>query len=120
MTTPDRYTPDPRKYDQKHWLYEQYWGNLLSTYEIAEKVDVSADTIKRRLRELGIPRRNKGYKRGGNTSAFNGFYTGDENAQVDDKAEMKGVESERDATKLEWQKDARQNNLISDKAVLGD
>lgn len=102
MTTPDKYKPEPRKYDQKHWLYEQYWSKFYSTYEIADKADVSADTIKRRLRELGIPRRTHRYARDNNVSAFSGFYSG-ENAQVDNETTPSGVEElDEDNLILSW------------------
>lgn len=120
MTTPDKYKPEPRKYDQKHWLYEQYWSKFHSTYEIAKMVGVSADTIKRRLREFGIPRRDQSYRADGNVSAFSGFYSG-EAAQVDDGRKMTStIPEERDPQNLNWQKIARKDNTISDKAVLGD
>lgn len=59
--TPNRYTPDPRKFEDKQWLYEQYWGKVLSIDEVAAKTDVSSQTIIRAMDERGIPRRPSAY-----------------------------------------------------------
>jgi hypothetical protein len=54
---PNKYVPDPRQWEDKSWLYEQYWGRILSIDEVAAQTDVSGQTIVRRMDKLGIPRR---------------------------------------------------------------
>jgi len=61
--TPDRYVPESRDYEQKDWLYEQYWGHLRSSREIADQCGVSHDTIRNTLREHGIPIRPPEWRR---------------------------------------------------------
>lgn len=39
----------------KGTLYEYYWGEQLSAYEIAEKENTSEQVVRRRMREYGIP-----------------------------------------------------------------
>lgn len=55
--TPDRYRASTRRYERKSWLYERYWADVLTVEQIAARTDVSAQTIVRRMDELGIPRR---------------------------------------------------------------
>lgn len=58
----NKYTAEPRDYEQKDWLYEQYWGEMKSCSEIAEDCGVSHDTINYNMEELGIPKRYDGWK----------------------------------------------------------
>lgn len=55
----DKYAPEPRNYEQKEWLYQEYWGNLRPIEELAEMVGVSEHTIRRNMERLGVPRRGK-------------------------------------------------------------
>lgn len=58
--TPARYQPEPRPYEQKQWLYEQYWGQMKSMPQIADECGVAHRTIWANLRQHGIPRRGDG------------------------------------------------------------
>jgi hypothetical protein len=80
--TPERYKPDPRSWEQKDWLYEQYWGQLKSGRAIAEDVEVHERTIREELARHGIPRRPVAWRKESQKSPFAGFYNGGENAQV--------------------------------------
>lgn len=40
---------------EKSRLYELYWGENLSAYEIADELDYSQNTIRRRMSDYGIP-----------------------------------------------------------------
>jgi hypothetical protein len=60
-TVPQKYQPEPKRYEQKDWLYQQYWGELKSTVEIAEQAEVNRATIRKRMEQFGIPRRPSGY-----------------------------------------------------------
>jgi len=51
------YAPPKREWNEKHWLYKQYWGEVKTVAEIATSVDVSRQTILRTMDEKGIPRR---------------------------------------------------------------
>jgi hypothetical protein len=90
-TTPQKYLAEPRDYEDKHWLYEQYWGEeFLSQRTIAENCGVSKAVIKEQMHEFGIPRRPDGYTQGNSMSAFSGFYSsqatrsdGSDNSQFD-------------------------------------
>lgn len=55
--TPQRYVPETRIWEKKDWLYEQYWGEMKSSIEIAEKTGVSYERILTKMDEHGIPRR---------------------------------------------------------------
>jgi len=54
---PNKYTPEPRKFEDKEWLYKQYWGRVKTISDLAEQTDVSAQTIVRSMDALGVPRR---------------------------------------------------------------
>jgi len=71
---PEKYQPDERKYEQKDWLYQKYWGELLSQQDIADIVDTHRTVIKENMDEFGIPTRPDGYTRDNCMSAFSGFY----------------------------------------------
>jgi len=62
-TTPAKYRPDERQWEDKAWLYEQYWGEMKSCSEIAAGRDVSPRHIQTTMNELGIPRRHDSWKR---------------------------------------------------------
>lgn len=119
--TPSKYTPEPRVYEQKTWLYEKYWVEFLSTREIATEAGVSPDTIKRRLRSNGIPRRSRGVRREDNLSMFTDFYRDDERVPLDPTTVQSTASFEgRDPRELNWQKDARENEAVGDGAVIDD
>lgn len=73
MTTPAKYVPTPEEYEQKGWLYEQYWGELRSENEIAADLPVSRSKVRTELDRHGIPRRGVGAAKG-NHNPFEGFY----------------------------------------------
>jgi len=73
---PDRYTPEKEVYEQKDWLYEQYWGQLKSASEVAEAGDTNHTQILNQMESHGIPRRDPDYTRSNCVSAFRGFYNG--------------------------------------------
>lgn len=72
--TPDKYTPEPRKYEQKDWLYQEYWGKFKSVHQIADECDTAHSQVRESMVELGIPRRVDRFTRDNAVSAFTGFY----------------------------------------------
>lgn len=78
-TVPQKYQARTRDWERKSWLYQLYWGQLLSTNEIADRAGVHPSTIKEQLYRHGIPRRTQRYHGDdGNISPFWGFYNGGE------------------------------------------
>jgi len=73
--TPEKYRAEKPKYEQKEWLYEKYWGELLSQQTIADEVGVHRTIVRDAMHEHGIPRRPDGYTRDNAMSAFSGFYS---------------------------------------------
>jgi len=73
--TPKRYRAEPKQYENKDWLYEKYWGKLLSQQEIADEADTHRTVIRENMNEHGIPTRADGYTRDNCMSAFSGFYS---------------------------------------------
>jgi len=71
---PGRYTPDTEVYEQKDWLYEQYWGQFKTASEVAEAGGTNHTQILNQLEKHGIPRRVNGFSRDNAVSAFRGFY----------------------------------------------
>jgi hypothetical protein len=62
--TPERYIPDDQPYDDKDWLYEQYWGTpWRSAREMAKACDTSRGTIQGRMEQFGVPKRPEYWKR---------------------------------------------------------
>lgn len=82
-TVPDKYAAEPRQWEKKEWLYEQYWVKMLTLAEIAERTDVGRRAIREQLKEHGIPKRLPYYRRDNAVSPFAGFYK-TESAPVDD------------------------------------
>jgi hypothetical protein len=72
--TPERYRANDRHCEDKAWLYEQYWGEILSLRTIADKCDVSHQMIAEQLEKFGIPKRTDNYNKHNSVSAFSGFY----------------------------------------------
>jgi len=68
------YQPEPRKWEQKEWLYKKYWGELLTQREIADLVDVHRTTIRKQMQEFGIPVRSVGWRVEDEGSPVSGFY----------------------------------------------
>lgn len=56
--TPQKYQAESRRYEDKSWLYQQYWGQLKSTVEIASVVDITDQTLRHKMERFGIPRRH--------------------------------------------------------------
>jgi len=69
-----RYEPEPRKYEEKDFLYEHYWGQFKSTHQIADECGTSHTMVSNAMQDHGIPRRVDGYTRDNCISAFRGFY----------------------------------------------
>jgi len=72
MSTPAKYRRTPDKYEQKKWLYQQYWGQLKTQREIADQCSVTRGTVGQYLRKHGIPQREVGND--GESNPFKGFY----------------------------------------------
>lgn len=49
-----------RPYRDKSWLYDKYWRQDMSLYEVADMADVSFTTIQYWFTKYGIPKRNGG------------------------------------------------------------
>lgn len=117
--TPAKYAAKPRVWEDKHWLYEKYWGEKLTMKEVAEEGDSSKQTILSKMKELGIPRRTNRHMKNNTVSPFAGFYR-DEAARTDEESNTvepdpdHGVEDKD----LQWQKIARNDDSIGDEAVL--
>lgn len=75
--TPERYRPEPRKFDDKQWLRKRYWQDLKCLEEIASECGVSYETIREYMIEYGIPRRLKEYPQG-TDNPIDGFRETDE------------------------------------------
>lgn len=90
MSVPQKYQPEPKRYEKKHWLYEQYWGQLLSQNEIADTVEVSRKKIRMEMDKHGIPTRSTDCNHD-QANPFSGFYNpterppAPENTQIDDR-----------------------------------
>lgn len=80
--TPERYQPEPRKWEDKDWLYEQYWGEWHDQSEIAEQVDVCQRVISNKMAELGIPTRREAVHR--TAGQFGGYDPRDDYTVPDD------------------------------------
>jgi hypothetical protein len=116
------YEPDPRDWEQKDWLYEKYWGELLSLREVAEAAGVTEKPVREQMNSFGIPRRERGFDKEGTISPFSGFYTEDEVAQGDEKERSHFDESKQrdeDEERANWN-GAAKNELIGEKAQFGE
>jgi len=78
-SVPDKYQPEPKRYEQKDWLYQQYWGALKSQNEIAEMIAQSRKKIRIELDKHGIPTRGEGWNNP-KANPFAGFYKPHERA----------------------------------------
>jgi hypothetical protein len=102
-TVPQKYQPEPAQYEQKDWLYQQYWGQLKSQNEIAAEVECSRKKIRMEMAKHGIPTRETGCN-AKQANPFAGFYNpteqppAPENTQQDHR-EPKNEEIEPDPTK---------------------
>lgn len=56
----NKYTLDTPTLRDKDYLYQQYWGEGRSAQDIADEHDVSPNTVRRYMRQFGIPRRHAG------------------------------------------------------------
>ena len=103
--TPEKYLPQPRQYENKAWLYEQYWGELRPVREIAENCEVGHAAVREQMVEFGIPRRVDGFKRGNSVSPFAGFYH-DAAARTDEQSRQHfdpdHESQQRDPEDFEW------------------
>jgi len=113
--TPKKYQANTRNYEQKNWLYQKYWGELLSVMEMAKQADVveSHRRITEQMERHGIPRRVDGYTDENSVSPFAGFYQ-DDIAQTDDVStqdyDPNFIENSGDPN---WMDVARNNPIVS-------
>lgn len=102
---PEKYQPEPRLYEQKDWLYEQYWGELRSAGDLADDADTGHKTILEWMEKYGIPTRTDGFKRDNSVSPFRGFYR-DEAARTDEQSRQHfdpdHESQQRDTSDFEW------------------
>lgn len=97
----EKYVPEKRDWEQKSWLYEQYWGKMQSLQDVADMTDVSKKHIRRQMNKHGIPRRDKQATMPLNSrSPFSGFYHDGEVVPVAETSqnERERVQAKRDAT----------------------
>lgn len=75
-----KYIPEPRKCEDKAFLYEQYWGKLKSVRDISRMdcVNVERRKITEQLNEFGIPIRGSRYDSRNSVSPYSCFYAKDE------------------------------------------
>lgn len=116
---PSKYVPNKRQWEDKEWLYEQYWGQMKSLRSLSEAVDVGTRAIKEQMDKYGIPTRGKEFKPENTTSPFTGFYR-DTPAQTTEKDYTTEDQPEKmtDDENLTWQKVAQKEEYISDKAII--
>lgn len=115
--TPKKYRAKERKYENKSWLQQKYWGDFLSTKEIAEEIGCNHTLVNNALIEFGIPRRTRSYDRDNSISPFTGFYR-NAAARTDKRSLHQYDENYEHERELEWQKAAKNMDIVSDKAVL--
>jgi len=78
---PEKYQPEPKRYEEKDWLYQQYWGALKSQHEIAEQTPVSRKKIRMEMAKHGIPTRARECNHE-QANPFSGFYNPTEQPPV--------------------------------------
>lgn len=106
------YEPDPRLWEQKDWLYDQYWAQLKPIRQIAEEFGFGRRTIGRALEDNGIPRRTTGWERGNFVSPFVGFYNDDESGTTDELKKQYDPNWEREEKKLNLQREKLRDPAI--------
>lgn len=94
------YAPEPEKYEQKQWLYEQYWGQLKSQNKIVAGLDVSRKKIRMEMNEHGIPRRTESAAHP-QSNPFEGFYGPTESPPAPENTQKQHSEPDPD-----WEPDA--------------
>lgn len=60
-----RYTQPKPKYDRKEWLLERYWGDLLSTTQVAACAGISQPQIRRYMAKHGVRTRHPNWEHEG-------------------------------------------------------
>jgi hypothetical protein len=111
--TPPKYVPQPRQWDDKQWLYEQYWGEeLLSIETIATRLDVAPSVVRRALHDHGIPRRIQGYTPSNTVSPFRGFYDGDMAVRDNDPQNNYDEDYDPPSETLHWERLAEQDPIV--------
>lgn len=119
--TPSRYVPETENWRQKHWLYQQYWGEeRLSTTEIAEQTDVDRSTIGKKMAEFGIPLRVDHFNSENSVSPFIGFYGQSENAQITDESNFTREKIEDGPTpeNLAWHFVSRNDAIVGERGQM--
>jgi len=87
VAVPERYQPEPRQWEDKHWLQKQYWGEFKAIKQIAAEQGIAHDRIGDQLEQHGIPTRVDGYTQDNSVSPFAGFYRGtDAPARTDEQS----------------------------------
>lgn len=114
MSVPAKYQPEPKKCEKKQWLYEKYWGELLTQEECADRADVGRKKIRMELDKHGIPTRKRGCGKG-NQSPFRGFYNADENAVATEDSKTYYDESKQTdgQVKTNWMRQAETYDDVS-------
>lgn len=114
------YEPEPRITDQKHRLYEEYWGNFKSIKQIAEENDLYPRLIRDSMEEFGIPKRKRGTYDSNNTvSPFTGFYKNDATTSSEEETSHFDEDFEETITP-NWQRIAEKDPAVGDAATFKD
>lgn len=85
VVVPPKYQAEPRQYEDKRYLQEQYWGELKSIQDIADECDTGNKVIRNEMHRHGIPTRVDGYTFSNSVSPFAGFYRGTHDAARTDE-----------------------------------
>jgi len=85
---PAKYQPDERQFEDKQWLYDQYWQQGKGLRAIGDECDVCMKTIERQMEELGIPRRDS-------TAHL-------DDAATDETTGFKSTTTETETTECDW------------------
>lgn len=118
--TPSKYQYQPKTWEDKSWLQQNYWGKKLSLREIGEQFDVPKQAIADAMKQHGIPSRMSNYNRHNSVSMFKGFY-GDgvaTRADAEDIHVEKRTERDDPKSELNWQKAAKRMDEVGDGAIF--
>lgn len=85
VVVPAKYQAEPRQYEDKEYLQQRYWGQLMTVREIADECNTSHGQVIEAMARHGIPTRTKGYQENNCVSPFAGFYR-DTAARTDEQS----------------------------------